>query len=185
MNEREELIQKAMSIDAVKDLYACVSEQSPITIKSIGKGPWGSTTENGQTTISVAPTQWPSESLSHELLHAKLKLLGYRQYSTVCSMNNDQGLLKSIVEALDNELQHHRMFTEFLTMGFNPIHFYFDGDTDAYRTIRKEIKLMGPSTHVGQFFLKFVTVIAPGGRGQSNNPRRWIDHYPHSRLTRL
>ena len=77
----------------------------------------------------------------------------------------------NVVQALDNELQHHRMFPEFLALGLDAKHFY-DDDADTFQSVRKELKGMSPRDHVGSFLLKYVTLIAPGGIGKSLDQRR-------------
>src|SRR3546814_16245939 len=63
---------------------------------------WGSETTALGTTISVARTAHPSESLMHELLHADLKLKGFRQHLTMLRVDEND-MVQHVVQALENE----------------------------------------------------------------------------------
>src|SRR5208283_738459 len=96
------LIDEALANPKVKALFAEVDGVTPIDIVQSDQGNWGSITKDGRTKISTAPTERPSATLAHELLHAKLKNSGYRQYLVGYSMNENQQLLTDIIAALDN-----------------------------------------------------------------------------------
>ena len=128
------------------------------------------------TTISVAQTNFPAESLYHELLHAKLKLAGYVQYLTSVKVVEDNTPLV-VAKALDNELQHHRMFPSFVAAGFDPARFYHDGDHNTYALVRAELKRMKPDkTSAADYFLKYLSIMAPGGAG-GEGKRAQLDRF--------
>ncbi|PQM25898.1 hypothetical protein CVO77_12345 [Sphingopyxis lindanitolerans] len=101
----------------------------------------------------------------HELLHADLKLKGFRQHLTMLRVD-DNDMVQHVVQALDNELQHHRMFPAFVAAGLDPSKFYCDSDGQTYKSVRTELKRMKPKVATtGYLFLKYLSAIAPGGAG--------------------
>src|SRR5262249_50868279 len=156
----------------VKSLYEEVSASTPITIEAAREGNWDSATKDGTTTITVTPTERPSSALMHELLHAKLKISGYRQYLTVVSMDDKRNALLAIATILDNELQHHRMYGAYAAAGLDPGHFYHDDDVESFDQVRTELKNMRKQAAPEEFFRLFVTVIAPGGVGTEDERRQ-------------
>ncbi len=163
--EADALVAKGLEHAAVRMLYDEVNASSPIKIVPNEDHCWGSTTGPAGTEISVAPTAFPAESLYHELLHAQMKIGGYRQYNQYLQATASLPLYV-LGDALDNELQHHRFFSKFTDAGFNSAHFYHDGDVESYKHIRQDIERMDPAaTSAATYFLRFLTVLAPGGRG--------------------
>lgn len=174
--EADALITEALANTSVASLYQWADALSPITIKPSDGKTWGSETTPDGTVISVAPTRYPAESLYHELLHADLKVKGYRQHSTFVRVT-DNNLVQALANALDNELQHHRMYPAFVAAGFDPEHFYHDGDEATFATIRKKLKRLTPATtHAATYFLIYLSIIAPGGRGDEEK-RAQLDRF--------
>ncbi|WP_137105587.1 hypothetical protein [Azospirillum argentinense] len=160
------LLDDARKNPSVDALYIHIDAQTPIKfVESADEVSWSSTTMGGGTTITGAPTKHPDASLAHELLHAKLKINGYRQYGATTAMHHKYRAANIIAQMLDNELQHHRMYSEFLNIGFKAEQFYNDDDIKSYRKVRRELKAMGQTTAREEFLRAFVTVIAPGGAG--------------------
>ena len=112
----EELVAKFRSVPARQELYDNVARRNAITWEASKDGYWHSKTSGGQTTIFYAPTARPEASLAHELLHAKLKLDGYRQYCTSFCVGPKEPFISRVLEILDNELQHHRFYNDFLAL---------------------------------------------------------------------
>jgi len=108
-NEANAIVAQALAVQAVRALFDEVQAVTPINLAYAPAGCWSSETSGGQTEIVMAPTSRPASSLVHELLHARLKIRGYRQYSTLGTMDDEPQLLKYANEALDNELQHHNV----------------------------------------------------------------------------
>jgi hypothetical protein len=98
-----------------------------------------------------------------KLLHARLKIRGYRRYTTLGTMDDEPQLLNYLSEALDNELQHHKMYPQFRDMGFKPDEFYHDNDEVDFAALQAEIGSIRPDEHPGALLLNFVILIAPGG----------------------
>ena len=164
-NEADALVAKGLEHAAVSALYDEVNASSPIKIVPDEEHCWGTITGPTGTEISVAGTAFPAESLYHELLHAQMKIGGYRQYNQYLQAAISFPLIP-LVNALDNELQHHRFFAKFTDAGFHPAYFYHDGDDQSYEHIRLDIEHRNPeATSAAAYFLKYLTVLAPGGRG--------------------
>jgi|ERR1043166_1798286 hypothetical protein len=168
------IVDDAMKAPAVDALYKEIAAQGSIAFEDGKDGEqWASKTVSGVTTITVTPTVHPAASLYHELLHAKLKLAGYRQYTVWASMDGGKrDWLKPIGEALDNELQHARMSDEFLRAGFRPEEFYHDDDTDAFKHARRGLQGLRKTELPEKFLLPFMTVIAPLGFGSDDDRRK-------------
>ncbi len=123
---------------------------------------WFSQVREGKAQIGMAETKRPLPSFAHEILHICLSARGYKHVVEIANMDeHKRNVLKAIVEALDNELQHHKMFDEFVAAGFNGGEFYHDGDDVSHADIRKEIEEL-PQHPVAAFFV-FLTLLAPGG----------------------
>lgn len=104
----------------------------------------------------------------HELLHAELKLNGYRQYltSVVKAPCEQPRVISGLLKILDNELQHHRTLVRFKQLGFDVKFFYEDGDKHAFKKVRRALEKMDASKSAAEFFTQFVTIIAPGGAAE-------------------
>lgn len=133
-----------------------------------------STTENGLTVIVLAEHDNIDAALAHELLHAKLKILGYRQY---CSAYAKEGRerLNRILPMLDNELQHHRFFAEFVSLGFRPEEMYGESEGDWEVAVNELIDGTMGMLSIDQALSPYITLIAPGGFGSEGERRRVID----------
>lgn len=160
------LLGVALRDQAVKGLYDEVSLKTLIAVTESDHGDgWTSITQNGQTSIGASPTKAPAAALAHELLHAKLKLAGYHQFSHFVSKPEHGQMLKMHLEALDNELQHHRIFDQYLALGLPAKHFYRDNDIHTFRKIRRELDRSKKTDSFDLFLPLFLSVIAPGGAG--------------------
>jgi hypothetical protein len=172
----DDLIADALTNAAVATLYRSVDALSPITVEPSNGNTWSSRTMGAGTVISVALTRYPAESLYHELLHAHLKVKGYRQHVIYVRVT-DNNSAQALADALDNELQHHRMFPAFVAAGFDAENFYHDGDDATFATIRTALKRLKPAdTHAATYFLKYLSIIAPGGRG-GEDERAQLDRF--------
>ena len=78
--DTKDLIDGFCGVPARRQLYEYASSQTEITLKPTAGDSWGSTTTDGQTMIYFARANHPEACLAHELLHAKLKCQGYKQY---------------------------------------------------------------------------------------------------------
>src|SRR5271157_1491076 len=133
------VIDSFCSVPIRRQLYEEVRSQTPIVFVQSNDGFWGSKTQNGQTTIYQATANHPDACLAHELLHAKLKCSGYKQYIVAICPTQKKDQIRSLLGTLDNELQHHRFYREFLALGFEPIQMYADSDKEVWTELRRDI----------------------------------------------
>jgi hypothetical protein len=165
------LVTEALQTASVRQLYEQVSALTPIEFKTAHAGSWKSETSDEKTTITVAPTKHPEAALAHELLHARLKISGYRQYVIAVSMDAKREALMRILPILDNELQHHRMFKDYVAAGLDPHHFYDDDDANSFHHVRQQLGQLHKDSPPEEFLRLFVTVLAPGGVGGDDERR--------------
>lgn len=163
-----ELVTIARANPKVDQLYQAVHARSPITVNPSDSKLWSSMTNTNGTHIGVAETAHASEALAHELLHAEFKLDGYRPYlgHYSCLPKIQSEILMQTLMALCNELQHHRFFSKFTSLGLDPKHFYSDADKNSYSIVRREVNKLNSNSNREQFLLNFLTVIAKGGMGK-------------------
>lgn len=166
------IIDEARKMPAVDQLYQSVEKITDIEVIEGAGDYWESSTSNGKTTITTGKSNNPAASLFHELLHAEMKNSGYAQYTYAVTTNAVGKGVTPILEALDNELQHHRFYPKFAAAGFKPNEFYSPKDKGAFRDTRKELQKMGTGTAPQAYFLKLLTVIAPGGFGSEDDRRK-------------
>ena len=115
-----QMITDARANATVDALYTKIEGLTPIHVIPSSDLTWSSETKGGTTTIEFADTINPAESLYHELLHADLKTGGYLQYNLVNWGHNPLAQkVSGLLTALDNELQHHRIYSTFIGAGFD------------------------------------------------------------------
>src|SRR5579872_4802834 len=100
----DELVKQFCKTPARRQLYIDVSHQTEIKFSPSDTTIWRSKTEQGQTTIFYASADYPEACLAHELLHAKLKCQGYKQYCTAICATWKRDLIATLLGILDNEL---------------------------------------------------------------------------------
>jgi hypothetical protein len=166
------IIDEARQHPEVDALYREVDAVTAITVTIVSGASWSSLTNGGATQIEAGTAKSPAAALYHELLHARLKIAGYKQHDQIVPTRARIFDLKPLVEALDNELQHHRMFGAFAAAGFSASAFYSDDDASAFTMTRRELRKMSPKDPLEHFFLKLLTVIAPGGHGSDDDRRK-------------
>lgn len=123
---------------------------------------WFSQVRDGKAQIGMAETERPLPSFAHEILHVCLSARGYKHVIEVANLDeHKRDVLQAVVGALDNQLQHHRMFDEFVAAGFDGGEFYHDGDDVSHSQIRKEIEEL--LQHPVAALFVWLTLMAPGG----------------------
>jgi hypothetical protein len=173
----------ALKVPAVKALYDEISAITAITFTESYDGVgWTSMTQSGQTHIGISHTNTPASALAHELLHAKLKLAGYRQISLFVSKPEHRLTLKSHLEILDNELQHHKMFDQYVALGLPGKNFYHDNDTNTFKKIRRVLGRSSRADPFDLFLPLFLSVIGPGGAG-TDTERQQLRRYFETRCS--
>ena len=142
-------------------LLADISNQVALRFVPADHDGWGSQMEDGQATISWGDCRHPSASLAHELLHLRLQLRGYKRMRIVISNIDAPETNKRLLGAIDNEIQHHKFYPDFLGAGFKPHQFYMDSDADTERFLDGEMD-SGPHTAASVAII-FLSLVAPGG----------------------
>jgi hypothetical protein len=125
---------------------------------------WFSRVGSDKAIIGMADTKRPLPCFAHEILHVCLSARGYKHI--VEAGNTDPiklKLLQALLSALDNELQHHRMFEEFVAAGFQATEFFHDGDAAGHADVLTDIEALTKNYESAFALLPFLTLIAPGG----------------------
>lgn len=133
---------------------------SAITYGDSDDDSWGSNKTTAGIILTAADEHLDS-CLAHELLHLWLQSRGYRRIRVGVSSFDDTGWFGQFITALDNELQHHKMFPRYVAMGLNPIWFY--GSSDQHTADHLEAVLGNPGRGIKSMVLGYLTCIAPGG----------------------
>lgn len=155
------VIDKARSDKRILTLLSDVSARTKIKYHKTNDGGWGSYMEQNTAHISYSGCKHPSASLAHELLHIDTQLRGYKRIRIFFSSIDQTILIKNLMDALDNELQHHKFYKNFIDLGFAPIQFYQDSDAETEGYL-KEI-LTHSFNSILEVVPQFLTAIAPGG----------------------
>jgi len=74
---------------------------------------------------------------------------------------------------LDNELQHHKFYPDFLALQFTPAEMYHDSDKATDRELREIVAELRRGDPPEDFLRAYVTVIAPGGAATSSEREQW------------
>lgn len=146
----------------LNSLYEEINSWKPVVLEKSSDSMWGSyINDKGEAVVSYAKASNYPACLAHELLHFKMQKNGYKRMKcSVSSMQNNE-LSKRLIDALDNELQHHKMFSLFSRMGFSNEFFYFDGDAGIREYLDKVLEEQDATIHA--LITDYLTVIAPGG----------------------
>jgi hypothetical protein len=168
-----ELITTFCGVPTRKALYDFVAAKSSLTFLPSQSDIWHSKTAAGETTIWYSPTANPEACLAHELLHANLKLNGYKQYCVSVCDTPKRAVIAPLLSMLDNELQHHKFYPEFLTLGFAEAEMYHDSDSDVREELRATIAALRSNDQPEEFLRAFITIIAPGGSAPIQERVAW------------
>jgi hypothetical protein len=165
------LIKKATSDLRIGSLLAEVSSNVKIKYKKIDDSGWSVNLENGTALICYCGCKHPSASLAHELLHLDTQLRGYKRMRISISSIDQTNAFKILIDALDNELQHHKFYKAFIDIGFTPDQFYQDSDAETENHLNEILKQTFES--IVHILPHYLTAIAPGGT-ISNNAREQL-----------
>ncbi|MCJ9673044.1 MULTISPECIES: hypothetical protein [unclassified Neorhizobium] len=126
---------------------------------------WASAPDKKTAEIEVSDTLRPLPSFAHEYLHLRLSARGYRHILASINFNlSKNAAIGRLLSALDNELQHHRMFDDFVKAGFDGVDFYAESDGGAHIAVKKQIEALTFQSDPADALPSFLSVIAPGGR---------------------
>lgn len=128
--------------------------------KSSKKG-WCSNLENGIAAIYYNDSPYPESCFAHELLHLEIQDLGFRTWRNGFSHFDHTDDFLTLLFALSNEFQHHRIFPRFCSLGFPSDEFY------DYEDVPLNVFLNDSLSHRAAPFtfhlLNYLTAIAPDG----------------------
>ncbi|MWC28072.1 hypothetical protein [Paenibacillus sp. MMS18-CY102] len=148
-----------------EELFNRVAAQYKINLQpSEDEGCWSSNTDikSKSATICWADSQHPEEAFVHELLHLDLQRMGFKRLRYgLCSADVAGQWFPIFMESLDNEFQHHKMYNQYVEMGYNPDFFYDDDDAVAIPLIINEI-LNQPIPNKMTLLPHYLTVTAAG-----------------------
>jgi len=123
---------------------------------------WGSCVDaNGEAVVTCSRTDHPQACLAHELLHFDLQMKGYRRVLCGRPRWQSDAIPMRLIAALDNEVQHHKMFPNFRALGFPAQQFYNDDDKSTLSLLEQVFSDFLPKAE--DIVVDFLTVIAPGG----------------------
>lgn len=152
----------------IKPLYNFVHNHYPVRFQQRNESNWGAQIQHRNkkynSLIVWSQTKHPKASLAHELLHIKNQILGYKRIKLGIAVDNNllkSGYLKTVCDALDNEMQHHKMYAEYIELGLAPKEFYADSDDQTEEYIEDYLK--NPANDFIQLSIQYLTLIAPGG----------------------
>lgn len=155
------IIDKARSDSRIAPLLKALQQKIKIRFeKSSGQG-WLSSLEDGRAVIEYAGCAHPSAALAQELLLLDLQLSGYRPIRLGISSVFDHEAMPTFINVLNHELQRHKIYHRFLSLGFMPEQFYRDSDKDTFPYLN-QVLLTEPDT-IARIIPPFLMLLAPGG----------------------
>ena len=154
-------LDKANRDGRISSLKKEVASQVKIRYRKSKNDSWASNMEHGIATIWWKGCRHPSAAFAHELLHIKLQLTGYRRIRISISNIAEPQTSNRLMNCIDNEMQHHKFYDEFISLGFQADQFYCDADSGIEIFIENEISQINSSTVNAS--IVFFSLIAPGG----------------------
>lgn len=165
----KKILQHALNDQRVQELHKKIAGNVSLSVVPSDDGYWGAHLDNGHATIWVAPASMPSAALAHELLHLDVQLKGFQRARAHISNIAQPAVFKALMDALDNELQHHRFYDAYLALGFKPQHFYADSDGSTAAALREHLAIPN-QTRVARA-LAYLSLSAPGGGMHADEKR--------------
>ncbi|EHR0248295.1 TPA: hypothetical protein NJ512_001432 [Vibrio parahaemolyticus] len=150
----------------LKDLYEEVNQWKPVKAVRGQSIEWGSYVDNNTAYIEFSPDDKSPSALAHELLHFKVQKSGYKRLRVIATNAKNKQGMKLLMEALDNELQHHKMYKSFVEMGFSKQSFYSPNDVETKDYIGE--RLTSGSNELIDLIPLYFTIVAPGGHLTAN-----------------
>lgn len=145
-----------------KDLYDGVRQHYKVNLKKSDDHSWGSNLIKDTVVISHSKTNYPISAFTHELLHIDTQLSGYKRIRAAVSINPTiRPHLPRLVDCIDNEFQHHKMFDKFTSLGFPANEFYNDLDNSVVPYLENVLNTSG--SDFISLSVDYLTLIAPGG----------------------
>lgn len=154
-------IDKAKNDSRVTSLLEDIRDKIKLQFIKTSNESWGSNLLGRKAEITHCSCNHPSAALAHELLHLKTQLGGYRRLRIGISSIDQSPLFQRFMTCLDNELQHHKFYNEFISLSFKSPQFYCDSDSDTEKQLQKNLSI-GYKSLIA-LLPDFFTSIAPGG----------------------
>lgn len=155
-------LDKARNDPRITSLLKTVSSHIKLKFERSKDNGWGNNLDGDIAKIAWTGCAHPSASLAHELLHIQLQLNGYKRIRIGISNITTPEVFKSLMECVDNEIQHHKIYPQFIALGFLPSQFYRDDDAYTEEYLRDQIKRGFNSA--ADAAIDFFSFIAPGGQ---------------------
>ncbi|HKB91481.1 MAG TPA: hypothetical protein VKC60_13270 [Opitutaceae bacterium] len=117
------------------ELYRQISSKLPIELIAAKDDNWRAETKDGKGIIEWASTRYPIACFTHELLHLSFdqRGMGCPGFKVTASVENEKAVHDSVGERLPficNQLIHHKIFQEFIAMGFPSEEFLGESSLD-------------------------------------------------------
>ena len=154
------IVEKAKNNTNVNALLHDIQQKVKVKFHRSQDEAWGSNMESGTAHIYYQKCKNPAAPLAHELLHIATQLRGYKRIRIGVSLYDQTPLFKRFMECIDNELQHHKFYNEFLEMELPPEEMYCENPLVLERDLKESIK--SPMKFI-EVLPDFFTLIAPGG----------------------
>jgi hypothetical protein len=155
----------------VQSLLKQVSRFYKIKYQEVEGPVWFSKINGADVIIGYATANHPAGCLGHELLHLILQKDGFRQIRRGISATIPDAM--RLIDVLNNELQHHKMFPLFVEAKFPGDHFYNDSDTHIHQHIQDDIGKLGANPV--DVAVLTLTIMAPGGILTAADQARYLD----------
>lgn len=132
---------------------------------------------NKNATILFQKCDNPAASLAHELLHIITQLNGYKKIELCTSPKLDTEDFNILMAALDNELQHHKFYNQFISYGYKDKEFYVDSDKYTEIILRPKINSYIKSNNISliKIIPDFLTTIGKGGHISEESKKEMIE----------
>ncbi len=119
-------------------LFHEVHQKAPIQLIDSTNGEWGGVLnkDGKSSTVECTPSTDPCPCFAHELLHIKLELGGLLK-PKYCQFPKQ---FQYEVAQTMNDLAHHRMYPQFLDLGYPPEKFIGNAEQGVEEYIEKELK---------------------------------------------
>ena len=115
-------------------LYESLDARVDIILVDSDADSWTSKLSEDVAYIGVLKSDYPAACFSHELLHMKLELEGMDHPYFIDNENLGESATE-LVPFLYNQLAHHKMYPEFVEMGYPSKQFLYDSDRKDLRKL--------------------------------------------------
>ena len=117
-------------------LYESLGARVNIILDDSDEDSWTSKLSENIGYIGALESAYPAGCFAHELLHIKLELDGMVNPYFIDNENLGESAAE-LVSFLYNQLAHHKMYPEFVEMGYPPEQFLYDSDRRDLRELLK------------------------------------------------